>query len=214
MTKTNETTRPTLIYIGDPMCSWCYGFAPQLDELLTRLDGQVDLRLVMGGLRPFNTETMAKLGNYVRGHWHHVAEASGQPFNTEILDDHTFVYDTEPPSRAVLVMRKLQPESEYPFFERIQEAFYRANQNTNEERTYLLLAKQFGVDETAFSAAYNSTDTRNATLADFQFAQNLGVRGFPTTVLHHNDTYTMLANGYTTADQIEPAVKHILSAKI
>ena len=206
----NESDRPTLLYIADPMCSWCYGFAPQMDALLTGLDGIVDLKLVMGGLRPFNTETMAKLGNMLRTHWHHVAEASGQPFNHEIFDDHSFVYDTEPPSRAVLVMRQLQPESEYPFFKRIQEAFYRANQNTNDERTYLLLAKQFGVDEDAFSAAYNATETRNATLDEFHFAQRLGVRSFPTTVLLNNGRYTLLARGYALADQIEAAVRQLI----
>ena len=26
--------RDTLIYIGDPMCSWCYGFAPEMDKIL------------------------------------------------------------------------------------------------------------------------------------------------------------------------------------
>jgi len=23
----------TLIYISDPMCSWCYGFAPEISEI-------------------------------------------------------------------------------------------------------------------------------------------------------------------------------------
>lgn len=23
-----------LVYVGDPMCSWCYGFGPRLDALL------------------------------------------------------------------------------------------------------------------------------------------------------------------------------------
>ena len=44
-----------LIYIADPMCSWCYGFGPELSKLLARHpDATVDV--VMGGLRPFNTQ--------------------------------------------------------------------------------------------------------------------------------------------------------------
>ncbi|TXD88125.1 DsbA family protein, partial [Ralstonia pseudosolanacearum] len=26
-----------LIYVADPMCSWCYGFGPQLADLRARL---------------------------------------------------------------------------------------------------------------------------------------------------------------------------------
>ncbi|MBK9151344.1 MAG: hypothetical protein IPM26_10245 [Saprospiraceae bacterium] len=29
-----ESNKDTLIYVGDPMCSWCYGFSPKVDKLL------------------------------------------------------------------------------------------------------------------------------------------------------------------------------------
>ena len=58
-----------------------------------------------------------------------------------------------------------------------------------------------------FSAAYNAQSTKDATMSDFQFSQQLGVRGFPTTVLHHNGSYVLLARGYTTADQIEAQIE-------
>ena len=37
-----------LISVGDPMCSWCWGFAPEIDSLAD--DYPVDV--VVGGLRP------------------------------------------------------------------------------------------------------------------------------------------------------------------
>jgi len=48
--------QPTIIYIGDPMCSWCYGFAPELSKTIDHFDNKANLRLVMGGLRPYNDE--------------------------------------------------------------------------------------------------------------------------------------------------------------
>ena len=50
-----------LIYIADPMCSWCYGFAKTVDELLADPGdaAPLQLALVMGGLRPFTTEPIA-----------------------------------------------------------------------------------------------------------------------------------------------------------
>ena len=38
------------VYVGDPMCSWCWGFAPVLERMQEVYD--VPLRVVVGGLRP------------------------------------------------------------------------------------------------------------------------------------------------------------------
>ena len=41
------------IYFADPMCSWCWGFAPVIEQTLRRRYGEaIPVRLVLGGLRP------------------------------------------------------------------------------------------------------------------------------------------------------------------
>ncbi|MFQ5523922.1 MAG: DsbA family protein, partial [Acidimicrobiia bacterium] len=37
-----------LIYVGDPMCSWCWGFAPEIEDLAD----EYPVEVVVGGLRP------------------------------------------------------------------------------------------------------------------------------------------------------------------
>ncbi len=203
-------TKARLIYVADPMCSWCYGFANELSAALLDLEDKVEFQLVMGGLRPYNTETMQDLGEFLKGHWQHVEERSGRPFNYEILKDKSFVYDTEPPSRAVLVMRKLNPEKEFGFFKAIQTAFYAENKNTNEVETYLELAEQFSVDREKFKTLFDSEEMKSAVKKDFEFAAALGVRGFPTIILQNGDQYFLISNGYTTAKNIEANVIHQL----
>ena len=71
---------PRLVYVGDPMCSWCYGFGPQLSALLA---GHPDagIEIVTGGLRPFNTKPMTEeFREMLRGHWKSVEKMSGLPF--------------------------------------------------------------------------------------------------------------------------------------
>ncbi|MFT5169075.1 MAG: putative protein-disulfide isomerase, partial [Saprospiraceae bacterium] len=51
-----------IIYFADPMCSTCYGFSPTINKIEDDLEGLVDIQMIMGGLRPFNTETMKDLG--------------------------------------------------------------------------------------------------------------------------------------------------------
>ena len=206
-------TKPKLIYFSDPMCSWCYGFSPEISEALERLGETVDFQLVMGGLRPYNTETMEGLGDFLKEHWDHVHERSGQPFCYDILEDTNFVYDTEPPSRAVVVMKKLKPKAIFEFFQKIQEAFYKENKNTNLTETYLDLAAEFDVDKKVFQKEFESEEMKKAVRSEFTFTAKVGVRGFPTVVLLDGKHLHLLSNGYTTSDILVEKCNRILSEK-
>lgn len=203
--------KAVLIYVGDPMCSWCYGFSPEITKVKEALKNECDFKLVMGGLRPFNTETMADLGDFLKGHWEHVAERSPVEFNYEILNDKSFVYDTEPPARAVVVVRNMKPSVEFDFFKEVQSAFYAGNKNTNDIQTYLDLLTQFDLDKKTFTALYESENMKKATKADYQLAQSLGVHGFPGTILYYQGNYYRTSNGYLKAEELISAVRLSLS---
>ena len=47
-----------LVYFADPMCSWCYGFAPVVSVLAERFEERMPLQVVMGGLRAGNAAPM------------------------------------------------------------------------------------------------------------------------------------------------------------
>ncbi|HEY9218115.1 MAG TPA: DsbA family protein, partial [Phenylobacterium sp.] len=70
-----------LIYFADPMCSWCYGFAPVIEQVAERYAGVLPIQLVMGGLRPGTADPMSDAARTsLLGHWREVAAATGQPF--------------------------------------------------------------------------------------------------------------------------------------
>ncbi|MEZ5009922.1 MAG: DsbA family protein [Chitinophagales bacterium] len=203
--------KPTLIYIGDPLCSWCYGFAEEISKAKESLKEKVDFELIMGGLRPYNTETMKSLGDFLKEHWEHVQERSGQPFNYDILNDHSFVYDTEPPSRAVKTMESIQPDKAFEFFKAIQKTFYADNLNTNHVDTYLPIVASYGIDGEKFKVAFESEEMKQATRDDFEKSANMGVSGFPTVVLQMGDKLILISNGYTTATSIELQVQKYMA---
>ncbi|OYV33240.1 MAG: protein-disulfide isomerase, partial [Rhodospirillales bacterium 20-64-7] len=142
---------PHLIYFADPMCSWCWGFSPAIGAIAARFGETLPIRLVLGGLRP-GTEQEMTAGDRanVRGHWEHVQEASGQPFDFRFFDRPSFVYDTEPASRAVVAMRRLGMNSDLEAFRRIQFAFYAENRDVTETETLCALAAELGADADAF----------------------------------------------------------------
>ena len=200
-----ETKEDTLIYIGDTMCSWCYGFANELTTLKNN-HPELDFRLVMGGLRPYNTEKAIDMADFLKHHWVEINQRTKQPFKYDILSDPDFIYDTEPASRAVVVARMMNPEVEFEFFKAVQEHFYRDNKNTNMVETYLKIADQFGLDRQVYQDHFESEAAKINTKADFSLSQQLGIKGFPSMVLRKNGKYMLVANGYQTATQIEQTI--------
>lgn len=199
-----------IIYVGDPMCSWCYGIAPEYTKLLERFDGELEFELVMGGLRPYNTQTMPELKDFLKEHWHEVNERSGQEFSYGILDDANITYDTEPPSRATVVVRHLDPSKEIEFFKKSQTLFYKENKNMHLTESYFDLLDELGIDKEAFANLFNSDEMKLKIKEDFMRANALNANSFPTVILEHNGQYYPVAKGYSTSEKMIARVEKIL----
>ncbi|MGD1848214.1 MAG: DsbA family protein [Salibacteraceae bacterium] len=200
-----------IIYVGDPMCSWCWGISAELGKFAHKHQEDYPLLVIAGGLRPGTTDPMdEELTNFLQHHWAEVHERTGQPFTYDLLKDHTFVYDTEVPCRAVVTVRELAPEKTFAFFKQVQECFYVKNQNTNQIETYLEICKALAIDPQTFQHKFEGSAMRQRTQADFELTSRLGVRGFPAVLLQTGEQVQMLANGYATEAQLEQAMVRAL----
>lgn len=206
-----QDTRPTLIYVGDPMCSWCYGLSDELTALREHYGDQFQYELVLGGLRPYNTETMTDLKDFLTHHWEDVHKASGQPFTYEILDNAEITYDTEPPSRAVMIVRENDPNSAFDFFHAIQSTFYSENKNMHLTESYHnVIEKCTSLSIEDFDQAFASDKAKADIKMDFQRSSDLGVRSFPTLILKVNGGQTVVAKGYAKASQMQAQIDKVL----
>lgn len=202
-----NSQRDTLIYVGDPMCSWCYGFSPELDKVKAAFPN-VPVKMIMGGLRIDGTETMGDLGAFLHDHWVEINERTGQKFKNGILKQASVVYNTEPACRAVVTMSKLKPEVQYEFFKAVQASFYYHNDVPGLAATYAKVATQFGVSEKDFKAMFESDAIKKQTRSDFEAAKNMGVSGFPTLLAKIQGKVYLVTNGYAPADKIISALKN------
>ena len=201
--------KTTIIYVGDPMCSWCYGFAPEITEVKNHFS-DLEFKTILGGLRPNGKETMADLGSFLKGHWEQVNEASNQPFTYAILDDKSFVYDTEPACRAVVAAREMNPNIEFNFFKGIQNLFYVENKNPGDVSSYTDLVKKFGLDFEKFKELFESEEIKEKTKADFSLASQMGISGFPAVVISKNGELHLAAKGYMKSDQLIKNINKII----
>jgi putative protein-disulfide isomerase len=196
-----------IIYVGDPMCSWCWGFSPVLDRIRDNYGALAPMRVVVGGLHAFDTEPMSD--DYkatIRSHWEHVAEATAQPFNYAFFDRQGFVLDTEPACRATVTVRNIKPAAVWPFYESIHKGYYVEDSDTTALDTFMSYAEREEIDGEQFKAAFESDAMRQETLEDFAWCQQSGVTGFPAVVLREDQHKAALTIGYRPFDDLKPTL--------
>ena len=206
----------TLIYIADPMCSWCYGFGPELARLMEGLP-DTTLEIVLGGLRANNTEVMDGASkSALRSHWQHVHDASGLPFSEAGLSADGFIYDTEPACRAVAAARMLAPHATFKVFQAIQHAFYADGLDVTQRAVLAqvassaLTAAGFPIDAAGFEANWASDAAIAATIADFEQTKRWGISGFPTLVLEQGGKLDLVTSGYRKTEALVEQMQAIV----
>jgi putative protein-disulfide isomerase len=206
------TPQRILWYFADPMCSWCWGFAPVIGAIRDTYADRAKIALMLGGLRPGTAESMTSKGREeILQHWRDVHRMTGQPFAFEGALPEGFVYDTEPPSRAVIAVGEINSRVIFAYFKSVQEAFYAHGRNVTQPDTLVDLAAQYNIDKASFLDQFNSDDIRKKTQTHFQIARQSGVRGFPTVVLQNGTTGTLLTHGYRPFEELQPAIDQWLA---
>ncbi|MDQ3560310.1 MAG: DsbA family protein [Pseudomonadota bacterium] len=204
---------PNLIYVADPMCSWCWGFSPVIGAITERFGEALPIRLIMGGLRPGTTKPLDEAGKRtIREHWEHVHEASGQPFDMQFFERDGFVYDTEPASKAVVVAGRSAMEKGLACLRLVHAAFYAENRDVTNADVLANLAAEIGLDREEFVKALRSEEAKKETWANFAIAQRAGITGFPTLLAGLGDgaEYAIVTQGYQPADRIVPVLERWL----
>ncbi len=198
-----------IVYVADPMCSWCWGFAPTIERVDASYD--IEVRVVVGGLRPGDrAQTIETIRGYLEHHWRKVAAMSGQPFDVVALEREGWLYDTMTADTAVVTMRTMAPDETLRFLSRVQRAFYAERVDVTDPDVYGDLVDGFGVDPGAFAERLVSDEMRAATVRDFEEAAWLGVTGFPTLLLADGATTIPISLGYAPFERVAERLNGLL----
>lgn len=206
----HAVAKPTVRYIGDPMCSWCWGIAPALQELAKYCAGHtLDFKVTVGGLRSAGTELWTgAFRSFLRHEWEKVHQATGQPFGFSLLDNAEFDYDTEPACRAVVTIARLLEGREgrdllvLTFFSDIQRRFYVAGEDPKQLEFYRDLCAATGVSYDSFREQFLSAEAARSTAQEIEQCRRWGVHGFPSILLDHEGGISRLASGYASATEL------------
>jgi len=203
--------QPILWYFADPMCSWCWGFSPVMKRVREQFGDRIRISLNLGGLRPGTREPMgARQREEILHHWQQVNKLTGQQFKFEGALPDGFVYDTEPPSRATLVVGQLLPGRTLEFFATVHRACYLEGKDVTRQSVLAELAAQFDIPADEFNRLFECDELKQKTQMHFRRTHQAGVRGFPTTVWQDGEQVELLASGYVPYEHIAGVIEQLL----
>ena len=206
-----ENNKPKLIYIGDPMCSWCYGISEELTKTADHYKETLETELIVGGLRPGGGEKWdAKFKDFLKHHWEDVGMRSGQPFKFDLLEWESFDYDTEPSCRAVVAVLDIDKSKALSFFKYVQKGFYLENRDPKQTEFYKPICESLDIDYNDFKTKFESDVYRQKTIQHFERSAQMGVRSFPTIALEHENKLHLISSGYSTFESMKGRINEVL----
>ena len=174
-----------LYYLHDPMCSWCWGFAPTWNKVKEVLNGKVEVSYLLGGLAPDSDEDMPlQTRDYVQSNWKKIEEAiPGTKFNYDFWTKCKPRRSTYPACRAVISARIQSPDCEVSMISAIQKCYYLDTQNPSDEDVLVSLAAELGLDAEKFRFDLKSEKVNEALLTEISLARSLEMSGMPSLIL-------------------------------
>jgi len=178
----------TLLYIHDPMCSWCYAFVSSLTALQKELPDFIRIKKIVGGLAPDTTNPMpVELQQKIQQTWRRIEQTvPNMQFNYDFWMINTPVRSTYPACRAVLAARQQGDDVEDKMIGAIQTAYYQKAKNPSLESTLLECALEVGLDANRFADDLTSNEIEEVLQNEIRKARKLGVISYPSLLLEHN----------------------------
>lgn len=202
-----------LIYVADPMCSWCWGFAPVIRTVADSLRGKAGLRVLPGGLRTGVTMPLHESeASMIMQHWQAVAQRTGQPFDFSQPLATSFVYDSGAACRALAIVNRERPQSALDYLHSLHQAFYVGRRDLKEPEVLADYAQTYGFERGAFIAQLASEAAREWLSEDLYLVQQLGVEGFPSVLLRSDMRIQRLTAGYQPYEVLKPHLDRWLAA--
>ena len=189
---------PTLHLVHDPMCSWCYAFAPNWRQIEAALPASISVQYVLGGLAPDSDQPMPlHVQGRIQQTWRRIQSiVPGTEFNFDFWTRCLPRRSTYPACRAVLAAKYFDQHYEAEMIRKIQIAYYREARNPSEVETLCELAAEIGIDVQAFQERMEGETCQAMLESEVQKTHALGVTGFPSLVLEDDDGITLIPHDY------------------
>jgi putative protein-disulfide isomerase len=186
------------------MCAWCYGFTYQVRRLAALWQNRLQIQVVFGNLRAFNTSPLSREERErMATSWHWVQQRTHLPFDFKFFLHKEYVFNSEPACRALLCMRLLRPVLTLEVLRAMHSAFFADGIDLSDTTELVKIAGLFGVNENLFLTLFESEEIMQQLDDEFDLVSELAVTSFPTVFLKTRQGNELLTKGFCRLNELE-----------
>jgi putative protein-disulfide isomerase len=212
--------KPTLIYIYDAYCGWCYGFSQVIRKITTEYAGMFNAEILSGGMiRPDKPTHIGIMAPMIAGEYKNVEKKTGVTFGSDFLwhifnpEDSDWYPDSLKPAVALCILKDHCPERMFEIAADLQYALNYEGRDLTDDEAYRHLLPKYGISEEAFYKELHSPLYEKAALEEFNLVKKLQISGFPAVLLQTADNRIhMITLGYTDYETMQSRMDNALAA--
>lgn len=209
-----DTTKPTIFYVYDALCGWCYGFSNVINEFYDKYKDDYNFRVLSGGMVTGDRiGPISEVASFIKDAYTTVEERTGvnfgDPFLQKLFNDSSEVFTSVPSAMALALFRTQQPENELAFATRMQRAIYYDGMPPADWNTYGRCAEEFGLNATEFADKMQNQKLLELTQQEFKVVSNWGIKGFPSVLLQKGQQAFLITRGYSSLPEMESTLEKV-----
>lgn len=199
--------KPTLIYVMDPLCGWCYGFSPVMQRVYDTYKEQAHFEVVTGGMVTGNEiGPIGAIAPFLKKATAQVTQHTGAEFSPKFIDtilaEGTQILTSVEPSIAVQICKSKKPDSLFAFLTALHKEIYIHGLKTANISDYSRLFREIGFDGSKFMNDFKNKKHRDMAHRDFKKAESLGVESYPALLMRSKQGIKVIARGYVHWNQL------------
>lgn len=213
----SDKQKPTVLYVYDIMCGWCYGFSPVINKLYEEYKDRIDFETISGGMVTGDRigPLSSSMSSYIKDAYKTIENRMDVEFGENYvnsLDDLQKIQTSIPGSKLMTAFKSFATNKSVPFAHELQNAIFRDGASPDSLEEILNSCDTFGVDKQKLMIISKSEKVEPVMNHDFELSRRLGVTGFPTVFIILNDEIHQIARGATKYENIKQRLDSVLNS--
>jgi len=195
-----------VLIVTDPMCSWCWGMSPAVEEAAVELRDEVEFDFLLGGINTHGTQPLGEFGErHLLQIWREVRSTTGQDFGFRLPEQ--FVYNSTLPCLAVEAVRRFMQRPPFGYLHRLQQCLFVQGRNINDRLLLGQVALEFGLRRSEFDASLEDQELRDIVSAQFVSSRVYGTNALPSVLVENSAERRLLLGGYADAAMLVAQIR-------
>ena len=211
-------TPPTLIYIFDPYCGWCYGFSEVIKRIADEYKDKLAFETLSGGMilndKPPHFGPMAR---YVQTAYKQAEKVTGVKFGEDFLwhvfhpEETDWYPDSLKAAVALCIFKEYFPDRSVHIAADLQYALNYEGRDLTDNEAYRHLLDRYQISADDFYKKLADKEYEEKAFYEIALVKQLQVKGFPCVLIQVSDSkFFQVAQGYTDYETVKARIDKVL----